>query len=187
MIRVAIITVSDSASDGTREDLSGRVLEERALEVDIPPGIHDGQRIRLSGEGHAGLLGGRAGDVYVLVRVRPDPRFARDGNDIFSTVDLTMTEAALGTRSTVPTLDGEVEIEFAAGTQPGHVVVLRRAGMPVLQGYGRGNHRVLVNVAIPHNLTDEQRRLLDDFATSESEETYRPEEGFFKKLKSHFR
>ena len=168
-------------------DGAGRVFEERALEVEIPPGIHDGQRIRLSGEGHAGLLGGRAGDVYVRVRVRPDPRFARDGNDIFSTVDLTMTEAALGTRRTIPTVDGDVEIEFGAGTQPGHVVVLERAGMPVLQGYGRGDHRVLVNVAIPRNLTDDQRRLLGDFAESEHEDTYRPDESFFDKLKSHFR
>ena len=168
-------------------DGAGRILEERALDVDIPPGIQDGQRIRLSGEGHAGLLGGRAGDVYVRVRVRPDPRFARDGNDIFSTVDLTMTEAALGTRRSLPTLDGDVEIEFAPGTQPGHVVVLRRAGMPVLQGYGRGDHRVLVNVAIPRNLTDAQRRLLASFRESEQDDTYRPDESFFDKLKSHFR
>ena len=77
--------------------------EERELEVEIPAGIHDGQRIRLSGEGDAGVLGGRAGDAYVLVRVRPDPRFVRDGDDIVSTVDLTMTEAALGAKLTVPT------------------------------------------------------------------------------------
>jgi molecular chaperone DnaJ len=166
---------------------TGRVVEERTLEVEIPPGIHDGQRIRLSGEGHAGQLGGRAGDVYVRVRVRPDPRFVRDGDDVFSTVDLTMTEAALGTRRAIPTLDGDVEIDFAAGTQPGHVVVLRGAGMPVLQGYGRGDHRVLVNVAIPRTLTEEQRRLLSEFAHSEGEDTYRADEGFFEKLKSHFR
>jgi molecular chaperone DnaJ len=166
---------------------AGRTLEERTLDVEIPPGIHDGQRIRLSGEGHAGMLGGRAGDVYVLVRVRPDPRFARDGNDIFSTIELTMTEAALGARRPVPTLDGEVEIEFAPGTQPGHVVVLKRAGVPVLQGYGRGDHRVLVNVAVPRNLTEEQRALLASFAESEREDTYRADESFFDKLKSHFR
>jgi molecular chaperone DnaJ len=166
---------------------AGRVIEERTLEVEIPSGIHDGQRIRLSGEGHSGQLGGRAGDVYVRVRVRPDPRFVRDGDDIFSTVDLTMTEAALGARRAIPTLDGEVDVDFAAGTQPGHVVVLRGAGMPVLQGYGRGDHRVLVNVAVPRNLTEEQRRLLGEFAQSEGEDTYRADESFFDKLKSHFR
>ncbi len=165
----------------------GRVLTERELDVEIPPGIHDGQRIRISGGGHAGALGGRSGDVYVRVRVRPDPRFVREGNDIFSTVDLTMTEAALGTKRTIPTLDGELEVELAPGTQPGHVVLLRGAGMPVLQGYGRGDHRVLVNVAVPRNLSEAQRRLLEQFADSEDESTYRAVDGFFDKLKSHFR
>ena len=166
---------------------TGRLLEERTLDVEIPPGIHDGQRIRISGEGHAGALGGRSGDVYVRVRVRPDPRFVREGNDVFSTVELTMTEAALGVRRAIPTLDGEVELELSAGTQPGDVVVLRGAGMPVLQGRGRGDHRVLVSVAMPRELTDEQRRLLEEFAAAEHEGTYRAGEGFFDKLKSHFR
>ena len=86
---------------------AGRVLEERTLEVEIPAGIHDGQRIRLSGEGHVGSLGARAGDVYVEVHVRPDERFVREGNDVFSTVDLTLTQAALGATVSVPTLDGD--------------------------------------------------------------------------------
>ena len=85
-------------------EATGQIVEERTLEVEVPPGIHDGQQIRLSGEGHAGLLGGRAGDLYVLVRIRPDARFVREGNDIFATVGLTMTEAALGTTVRVPTL-----------------------------------------------------------------------------------
>ena len=165
----------------------GQVLEERTLSVQIPPGIHDGQRIRLSGEGHVAASGGRAGDVYVRVRVRPDKRFVREGDDIFSTVDLTMTQAALGTAVTVPTLDGDKELEFGAGTQPGEVVVLRGRGMPVLQGFGRGDHRVLVNVAVPRQLSDEQRDLLEQFERSAGEETYKPDEGFFEKLKSAFR
>jgi molecular chaperone DnaJ len=166
---------------------SGQVLEERTLEVEIPPGIHDGQRIRLSGEGHSGVPGGRAGDVYVRVRVRSDERFVRDGDDIFATVDLTITQAALGARVTIPTLDGETELEFAPGTQPGQVVVLRGRGMPVLQGFGRGDQRVLVNVAVPHQLTDEQRELLERFDQLAGEETYRPDERFFDKLRSAFR
>jgi molecular chaperone DnaJ len=155
--------------------------------VDIPAGIHDGQRIRLTGEGHAGLLGGRAGDVYVLVRVRPDPRFVREGNDVISTVDLTVTQAALGTTVTVPTLAGDVELEFAAGTQPGEVRVLRGKGMPVLQGFGRGDHRLLVNVAVPRHLTPEQRRLLEEFERGEHERNYKADEGFFEKLRTAFR
>jgi molecular chaperone DnaJ len=166
---------------------AGRVVEERRLDVDIPPGIHDGQQIRLSGEGHAGTLGARAGDAYVRVRVRPDPRFVRDGNDVFSTVDLTMTQAALGATVAVPTLDGDEELELAAGTQPGAVVVLRGKGMPVLQGFGRGDQRVLVNVVVPRHLSDEQRRLLEEFDVHADERTYKPDEGFFDKLKSAFR
>jgi molecular chaperone DnaJ len=166
---------------------SGRVAEERTLDVEIPPGIHDGQRIRLSGEGHAGAVGARAGDVYVLVRVKPDPRFVREGNDVFSTVDLTIAEAALGTTVTIPTLEGEIEIELEPGTQPGELRILRGRGMPVLQGFGRGDHRVLVNVRVPRNLTDEQRRLLAEFDRLSTDATYRADEGFFDKLKSAFR
>jgi len=166
---------------------AGRTLEKRTLEVQVPPGIHDGQRIRLSGEGHAGALGGQAGDVYVLVRIRPHERLVREGDDVYSTVDLTMTEAALGTQTTIWTLEGEEELDFEPGTQPGAVRVLRGRGMPVLQGFGRGDHRVLVNVVVPHHLTDEQRRLLGQFEQTATEETYKPDEGFFEKLKSAFR
>ncbi len=166
---------------------SGRTVEERALDVEVPAGIHDGQQIRITGEGHAGALGGRAGDVYVQVRVKPDPRFVREGNDIFCTVDLTMTDAALGTTVTVPTLDGETELELEAGTQPGTLRVLRGRGMPVLQGFGRGDQRVLVNVQVPRRLTEEQRHLLEEFDRSAGAETYEADEGFFQKLKSAFR
>ena len=166
---------------------SGRVVEERSLQVEIPPGIHDGQRIRLTGEGHAGALGGRAGDLFVLVRVAPDPRFVREGDDIFSTVDLTITQAALGTELLIPTLQGDATLRFDPGTQPGEIRVLRGQGMPVLQGFGRGDHRVLVNVAVPRRLSDEQRALLEDFDRRATEENYRQDEGFFEKLKSVFR
>jgi molecular chaperone DnaJ len=163
------------------------VVEERQIAVDVPAGIHDGQRIRISGEGHAGDPGGRAGDVYVLVRVKPDPRFVREGNDIYSQVDLTIVQAALGATMRVETLEGEVDLELAAGVQPGETRVLRGKGMPVLQGFGRGDHRVLVNVTVPRRLTDEQRRLLEEFESSTDEDTYRHDESFFEKLKSAFR
>jgi molecular chaperone DnaJ len=166
---------------------AGRTVEERALEVQIPPGIHDGQRIRLSGEGHAGSGGGRSGDVYLLVRVRPDPRFVRDGDDIFSTLELTMTEAALGKQVRVETIDGEAEIDVAPGVQAGEVIVLQGRGMPVLQGRGRGDHRLLVNVLVPRTLTSKQRELLLEFERHADERTYRADEGFFDKLKSAFR
>jgi molecular chaperone DnaJ len=165
----------------------GQTTEERTLDVQIPAGIHDGQRIRLSGEGHAGAVGGRAGDAYVLVRVRPHERFVRDGNDIVSTIELTMIQAALGAHVSVPTLDGETDLEFRPGTQAGEIRVLRGRGMPVLQGFGRGDHRLLVNISVPRNLTDEQRRLLEEFARSEHDANYKPDEGFFDKLRAAFR
>ena len=112
----------------------GRAVQEKTLRVDIPEGIHDGQRIRITGEGHAAAGGGGAGDVYVRIHVREDERFAREGNDIFSTVDLTFTQATLGTSVTIPTLEGDMEIAFEPGTQPGTIRVLDGKGMPVLQG-----------------------------------------------------
>jgi molecular chaperone DnaJ len=166
---------------------AGRVLDERTLEVDIPAGIHDGQRIRLSGEGHAGLLGARAGDVYVEVRVRPDERFVREGNDVYTTVDLTLPQAALGATVVVPMLEGETELTFEPGTQSGTVRVLRGRGLPVLRGFGRGDLRVMVNVLVPRHLTAEQRRLLEEFERLSTDDTYRADEGFFEKLKSAFR
>jgi molecular chaperone DnaJ len=168
-------------------DGAGRKLERRELDVEIPAGIHDGQRIRVSGEGHAGALGGRAGDVYVLVRVNPDPRFVREGNDIYTQVDLTIVQAALGATLQVETLDGPIELDLQPGVQPGEVRVLKGKGMPVLQGFGRGDQRVLVNVSVPRRLNDEQRRLLEEFDALSDEHTYRHDESFFDKLKSAFR
>jgi molecular chaperone DnaJ len=168
-------------------DGAGRRLREKALDVEIPAGIHDGQQIRIRGEGHAGPAGGPAGDVYVEVRVANDERFERDGSDIVATVDLTVVQASLGARVSVPTLDGEVELDFAPGTQPGEVRVLRGKGMPVLQRFGRGDQRVLVNVAVPRRVTDEQRQLLEQFEQQSDENTYRRDEGFFEKLRSALR
>ena len=165
----------------------GRTIGPKTLEVEIPAGIHDGQQIRLRGEGHAGANGGPAGDVYVEVLVSRDERFERDGNDILAQVDLTIVQAALGDTVSVPTLDGDVELEFEPGTQPGEVRVLRGKGMPVLQRYGRGDQRVLVNVSVPRRVNDEQRRLLEQFEQGSDEHTYRRDEGFFEKLRSALR
>jgi len=165
----------------------GRTLEAKSLDVEIPAGMHDGQQIRVRASGHAGASGGPAGDVYVEVRIARHERMQRDGNDIVTTVHLTLVQAALGATVTVPTLEGDVELEFEPGTQPGEVRVLRGKGMPVLQRYGRGDQRVLVDVAVPRRLTDEQRRLLEQFEQHSSEDTYRRDEGFFEKLKSALR
>ncbi len=168
-------------------DGAGRTVETRELEVEIPAGIHDGQRIRLRGSGHDGASGGLPGDAYVEVRVARDARFERDGDDILAEVELTIVQAARGAQLSIPTLAGEVELDFDPGTQPGAVRVLRGKGMPSLQRSGRGDHRVLVNVTVPRHLTDEQRELLDRFEQLSGEDTYKRDEGFFEKLRNAIR
>ncbi|HEY1597189.1 MAG TPA: molecular chaperone DnaJ [Thermoleophilaceae bacterium] len=148
----------------------GRVAGRRRLEVDIPAGIADEQRIRLTGHGHVGERGGPPGDLYVLVRVTPDERFVRDGNDLVTVVDLPAPQAALGAKVSVPTLDGDEEIEIEAGTQPGSVINLRGKGMPSLRRGRRGDQRVVVNVMIPRKLNAEQRDLLERFSATLGEE-----------------
>jgi molecular chaperone DnaJ len=138
----------------------------KTIEVDVPAGIADEQRIRLSGRGHAGERGGPPGDLYVLVRVAEDERFLRDGSDLVTVVDVPAPAAALGTTVTVPTLDGDEEIEVAPGTQPGTVVTLRERGMPTIGRGRRGDQQVVLNVVIPRNLTDRQRELLDELRGS---------------------
>ena len=165
---------------------AGRVLADRALDVEVPAGIHDGQRIRLRGEGHAGLEGGAAGDVFVLVRVRPDEGLERDGDDLVATVDVTMVEAALGLGVSVGTPEGTVELELPPGVQPGDVHVVRGRGMPSLGHGRRGDLRVRVAVRVPRRLTAEQRASLERLGTSLDDAAYR-DEGFFERLKSAFR
>ena len=131
----------------------GRRAVRKTLGVDVPAGIADEQRIRLSGRGHAGERGGPPGDLYVLVRVTEDERFLRDGSDLVTVVDVPAPAAALGSRVTVPTLDGEEEVEVPAGTQPGTVVTLKGRGMPTLGRGRRGDQQVVLNVVIPRNLT----------------------------------
>jgi molecular chaperone DnaJ len=144
----------------------GRRAVRRTLQVDVPPGIADDQRIRLSGRGHAGERGGPPGDLYVLVRVAEDERFLREGSDLVTVVDVPAPAAALGTTVTVPTLDGDEQIEVAPGTQPGTVVTLRERGMPTIGRGRRGDQQVVLNVVIPRNLTDRQRELLDELRGS---------------------
>jgi molecular chaperone DnaJ len=161
----------------------GRVASQRTLSVDVPAGISDGQRIRLSGRGHEGDRGGPPGDLYVLVHVRDDERFVRDGQDLVTVVDVPAPLAALGARVEVPTLDGSQEIEVPAGTQPGEMLRLRAGGLPSLRRSARGDLRVVVNVVIPRRLSGEQRELLERLAGSLSEENLREPEGVMSKLK----
>ena len=168
----------------------GRIVESRRLEIDVPAGIRDGQRIRVRGGGHAGFRGGDRGDAFVLVRVRPDPRFVRDGDDLHTAVRLTMTEAALGTTVRVSAPGGELDVDVEPGTQPGEVRVVQGQGMPSLQGR-RGSLYVRLDVAVPTKLTDDQRLLLEDFGRQAGPDSYAPRDdedgGFFRRLKSALR
>jgi len=169
----------------------GRTISRRRLDVDIPAGIHDGQHIRLRGAGHAASRGGDRGDAYVAVRVRPDPRFVRDGDDLHTSVRLTMTDAALGKVVRVPGPGGELDLRVKAGVQPGEVRVVEGEGMPSLNGSRRGDLFVRVDVAVPARLTDEQRHLLEEFDRQTDDDAYVPveddDEGFFRRLKSALR
>ncbi|HUC00358.1 MAG TPA: molecular chaperone DnaJ [Solirubrobacterales bacterium] len=167
---------------------SGRTPGERTTSVEVPAGIEDGQRLRVSGAGHAGDAGGQPGDLYVEVRVAADERFERDGTDLISLVSIPATEAMLGTTVTIPTLDGEREVELAAGTQPAHEEVLRGAGLPPLGGRRRGNQRLIVNVVVPTNLSDEQREVAERLDESLEDENLEPQhgEGLFSRVRRAF-
>jgi molecular chaperone DnaJ len=161
----------------------GMVVGQRRLHVDVPAGIADGQRIRLSGRGHAGERGGPSGDLYVIVRVREDERFLRDGNDLVTVIDVPAPLAALGTVVQVPSLGGEIPLEIKPGTQPGETLTLGGRGMPPI-GRGRtGDLRVVVNVTIPRRLSSEQRGMLERFAATLTDENQRADEGMIAKLR----
>jgi len=141
----------------------GIVRETRTVTVNIPRGVREGAKIRLVGLGEPGIAGGPAGDLYLLVHISPHPDFERRGNDIYTTVTLDISEAALGARVPVRTLDGEVMLAIPAGTQPGSKLRLRGRGVKSADG-SVGDHYVVVNVRVPRTLTREQRRLLEEFS-----------------------
>lgn len=167
----------------------GRTLTDAPLELEVPPGIHDGQRIRVRGAGHAGVLGGAPGDVYVTVRVLPLQGVERDGDDLRVRVPLTMTEAALGATVSVPTPEGTLEVDLEPGTQPGAVHVVRGRGMPSLETGRRGDLLVGVDVRVPTRLTAAQRAELLRLETELGTGAYDDgdDDTFLGRLKSAFR
>jgi molecular chaperone DnaJ len=164
----------------------GRKAQRVKLSVDVPAGIEDGQRIRISGRGHAGEHGGPAGDLYVQIRVKEDSRFVRNGDDLVTVIDVAAPLAALGTTIQVPTIDGTTELEIPPGTQPNETFPIRGQGMPALRGRRHGNLQVVVNVVIPRKLKREQRELLQQLSDSLTEDNLRTEEGVFGKLRRAF-
>ncbi len=166
---------------------SGKVATKKTLEVNIPMGIDDDQSFALRGMGDAGANGGPAGDVIVMVTVRPDDLFQRDGYDVWVTVPITFSQAVLGDNVTVPTIDGKVEYTVPEGTQSGTTFRLRGKGIQYLNGRGRGDMYVKCEVEIPKKLNKAQRDALKKFEGTLKDDNYEKRKGFFKKLKDMFR
>ena len=164
---------------------SGRTRQSRTSAVEVPAGIEDGQRLRIAGAGHAGEPGAPPGDLYVEVRVAADERFEREGTELIGTVSIPATEAMLGTTVTVQTLEGEEEIEVEPGTQPGHRYVLKGLGLPRLGSRRRGNQRVVLEVFVPTNLSEEQRELVGQLDETLVEDNLAPRhgEGLFNRVR----
>lgn len=165
----------------------GQRAVKRNEQVSVPAGIADGQRIRVSGRGHAGEGGAHSGDLYVLVRVRADERFVREGDHLITALDVAAPLASLGVTLEVPTLDGPAPIEVPAGTQPGDVLTVRSQGMPSLRGGRRGDLRVVVNIVIPRRLSDAQRELLGQLNDTLTDENLRSDESVLAKLRRALR
>lgn len=166
---------------------AGRVTRERTLSVNIPAGVEDGTRIRLAGEGEAGLRGGPAGDLYIFLSIKPHQFFQRDGADLFSRVPISMVTAALGGEFTTPTIDGsDAKVKIPAGTQTGKQFRLRGKGMPVLRSREVGDLYIQVVIETPQNLTKRQRDLLEEFEAECSKETHPESTGFLSRVREFF-
>ncbi len=166
----------------------GRHRGKRDITVDIPPGVDEGDRLRVAGEGEAGQRGARPGDLYVEIRVAPHDFFERDGRDLWAQVAVPATQAMLGTRLTLTTVEGaDVDVLVEAGAQPGDVITLRKHGLPRTGGGSKGDLHVRLAVEVPTDLTDDQRELVRQLAAlrGEDAEEFRP--GFLSRLRDAFR
>jgi molecular chaperone DnaJ len=163
------------------------VRSTRAIDVEVPAGVDDGQRLRLAGRGPAAARGGVPGDLDVTVHVAPDPRFDRHGEDLLHVRRIAFTQAALGCRLDVETLEGPEELFVTPGTQPGHLFRLKGRGIPALRGRGRGDLLVRVDVDVPARLSAEEDALLRQLAELRGEDVAGPQDkSVFSRLKSAF-
>jgi molecular chaperone DnaJ len=161
----------------------GRVAKPRELSVQIEPGVDDGMRIRLSGAGEPGPLGGPPGDLYVFVHVKPDPRFVREGHDLHTQVEIDFAQAALGTSVEVPLVEGPKTLDVPRGSQPGDTLTLRGAGVPRLRAYGRGDVHVHLKVLIPQELGEREEELLREYAELRKKSVAKKRKGLFQRIK----
>lgn len=168
-------------------DCSGRGRREieRKLSVRVPAGVDGGSRIRIAGNGEAGIRGGPAGDLFVYLTVAPHPLFKRDGLDTYVDVPISFPQASLGATITIPSLEGDLQVTLAPGTQTGTMMRMRGRGMPSVRGTQRGDHHVTVHVAVPTKLTKRQRELLEEYARAGGDAI--EEKSFFDRVKDAFR
>ncbi len=164
----------------------GKVRNSRTLKVKIPAGIDDGQSIQLRGQGGAGTNGGPAGDVIVTIGIRPHPLFTREGSDVLCEIPISFTQAALGVTLQVPTIDGKIEYQVPEGTQTGTVFRMRGKGIQNVNGRGRGDQFVRVNIEVPKNLSQKQKDLLREFEES-SNANHTARQSWWDKVKNAFK
>ncbi len=165
---------------------SGRVPKKRTVTIKVPPGVHEGQGIRVAGEGEPGRDGGPNGDLYVYVRIRPHEFLERDGNDLIAVVPISFTQAALGATIDVPSLDGTRQLKVPPGTQYGSLFRIRGQGLPDVRTGRTGDELVQVTVETPTNLNTRQEELLREFAQTENKNVSPKSKNFFERLKRHF-
>lgn len=165
---------------------TGRQMKKRVVRVAIPPGVHEGQAVRVAGEGEPGEGGGPNGDLHCYILVKQHPLFARHNNDLVCQIPISFTQAALGANVEVPTLDGKEELEIPSGTQHGDIFKLRGKGLPDLRSRRKGDAVVQIVVEVPRKLTEKQRQLLREFATTEDSSVMPQRKGFLDKLRDMF-
>lgn len=165
----------------------GRVRKNKVINVSIPAGVDQGQRLRVAGQGEAGINGGPPGDLYIVFNVRPHKRFIRQEDDIILELSLTFPQASLGDELEVPTVHGKVKLKIPAGTQNGTTFRLRGKGVPNVHGHGTGDQHVIVNVLTPKKMTERQKELLREFASIEGETPDEYSSSFFDKIKRTFK
>ncbi|NLC51421.1 MAG: molecular chaperone DnaJ [Firmicutes bacterium] len=164
----------------------GRVLRRRKIKINIPAGVDTGSKLRIGGEGQAGVRGGPPGDLYIVIRVKPHKLFERRGDHLYYEVGISFAKAALGGEIKIPTLDGGATLRIPEGTQTGTVFRLKGKGMPRLRGFGRGDLRVKVNLEVPRRLNTRQRKALREFAAASGEVLEGDEKKFFHRMKDAF-
>ncbi|MBT2214512.1 molecular chaperone DnaJ [Virgibacillus dakarensis] len=167
---------------------TGKVKKHKKIHISIPAGIDEGQQIRVSGKGEPGVNGGPAGDLYVVVQVKPHEFFEREGDHIYCEMPITFTQAALGDEIEVPTVHGNVMLKIPAGTQTGKTFRLKGKGAPNVRGYGHGDQHVKVRIVTPAKLTERQKELLREFNEIGGNEATDEQEGsFFQRFKKAFK